>query len=85
MHSLWLVALGGAIGAVARAMLSTAILSRWPSTLPSPMFNRSHWAKLRADPPMPPAACIVLSTLMTGDSIHVSPSQRSPMATLPYA
>ena len=34
MHSLWLVALGGAIGAVARAMLSTAILSRWPSTLP---------------------------------------------------
>ena len=34
MRSLWLVALGGALGAIARAMLSTAILSRWPSTLP---------------------------------------------------
>lgn len=34
MHSLWLVALGGAIGAVARATLSTAIQLRWPSTLP---------------------------------------------------
>jgi len=35
MRSLWLVAVGGALGAVARAVLSTAIRSRWPSTLPS--------------------------------------------------
>ena len=34
MRSLWLVALGGALGAVARATLSTAIHTRWPSTLP---------------------------------------------------
>lgn len=34
MHPLWLVALGGALGAVARATLSTAITLRWPSTLP---------------------------------------------------
>ena len=34
MHPLWLVALGGALGAVARATLSTAIALRWPSTLP---------------------------------------------------
>ena len=34
MRSLWLVAVGGALGAVARAWLSTAIVSRWPSTLP---------------------------------------------------
>ncbi|AMY08016.1 camphor resistance protein CrcB [Luteitalea pratensis] len=34
MRSLWLVAVGGALGAVARAMMSTAIHSRWPSTLP---------------------------------------------------
>lgn len=34
MRSLWLVALGGALGAVARATLSTAIHLRWPSTLP---------------------------------------------------
>jgi CrcB protein len=34
MASLWLVAVGGAIGAIARALLSTAILSRWPATLP---------------------------------------------------
>jgi len=34
MRSLWLVALGGALGAVARAVLSTAIHVRWPSTLP---------------------------------------------------
>ncbi len=35
MRSLWLVAVGGALGAVARAVLSTAIRSRWPVTLPS--------------------------------------------------
>lgn len=34
MSSLWLVAVGGALGAVARAVLSTAIASRWPATLP---------------------------------------------------
>ena len=34
MRSLWLVAIGGALGAVARAMVSSAIQSRWPSTLP---------------------------------------------------
>jgi CrcB protein len=34
MRSLWLVAFGGALGAIARALLSTAIQSRWPSTLP---------------------------------------------------
>jgi fluoride exporter len=34
MRSLWLVALGGALGAVARAVLSTAIHVRWSSTLP---------------------------------------------------
>jgi CrcB protein len=34
MRSLWLVAVGGAIGAVARATLSTAIHARWPSTMP---------------------------------------------------
>ena len=34
MRSLWLVALGGALGAVARASLSTAIHARWPSTVP---------------------------------------------------
>src|SRR5215207_7858460 len=34
MHPLWLVAVGGALGAVARALLSTAILARWPATLP---------------------------------------------------
>jgi CrcB protein len=34
MRSLWLVACGGALGAVARAALSTAIQLRWPSTLP---------------------------------------------------
>ena len=31
---MWLVAFGGALGALARAMLSTTIQSRWPSTLP---------------------------------------------------
>lgn len=35
MGSLWLVALGGAIGAVARALISTAVLSRWPSRWPT--------------------------------------------------
>lgn len=35
MHSLWLVALGGALGAVARALLSTAVQSRWPSRWPA--------------------------------------------------
>lgn len=35
MRFLWLVALGGAMGAVARAVLSTAILSRWPSRWPA--------------------------------------------------
>lgn len=35
MRFLWLVALGGALGAVARAVLSTAILSRWPSRWPA--------------------------------------------------
>lgn len=34
MRSLWLVAAGGALGAVARAVVSTAIRSRWPSSLP---------------------------------------------------
>lgn len=34
MRSLWIVALGGALGAVARAILSTAIHARWPSNLP---------------------------------------------------
>jgi CrcB protein len=34
MGSLWLVAIGGALGALARATLSTAIHVRWPSTLP---------------------------------------------------
>jgi CrcB protein len=34
MRSLWLVAAGGALGAVARATLSMAIHSRWPSHLP---------------------------------------------------
>lgn len=35
MRFLWLVALGGALGAVARAVLSTAILARWPSRWPA--------------------------------------------------
>ena len=34
MRSLWLVALGGGIGAVARAVVSSAIQGRWPSTWP---------------------------------------------------
>src|SRR5918993_4471082 len=34
MRALWLVAFGGALGAVLRAMLSSAIHARWPSTLP---------------------------------------------------
>jgi CrcB protein len=34
MRSLWLVAIGGALGAVARATVSTTIQARWPSTLP---------------------------------------------------
>jgi len=34
MHSLWLVALGGAFGATARALLSTAISARWPGRWP---------------------------------------------------
>ncbi|MGV3518691.1 fluoride efflux transporter CrcB [Luteitalea sp.] len=34
MRSLWLVALGGALGAVARATVSTTMQARWPSTLP---------------------------------------------------
>ena len=34
MRSLWLVAVGGAVGAVARALLSLAILTRWPSRWP---------------------------------------------------
>jgi CrcB protein len=34
MPSLLLVALGGALGAVARALLSTSIQARWPSQLP---------------------------------------------------
>jgi CrcB protein len=34
MHSLWLVAIGGALGAVARATLSTTMQARWPATLP---------------------------------------------------
>ncbi len=35
MRSLWLVAVGGALGAVARTVLSTAIRSRWPTTVPA--------------------------------------------------
>lgn len=34
MRSLWLVAIGGAVGAVARAVVSTALHARWPSGLP---------------------------------------------------
>ncbi|WP_291982331.1 fluoride efflux transporter CrcB [Luteitalea sp.] len=34
MRSLWLVAIGGALGAVARATVSTTMQARWPSTLP---------------------------------------------------
>lgn len=34
MPSLWLVAIGGALGAVARATLSMAVQARWPSSLP---------------------------------------------------
>ena len=34
MRALLLVAVGGALGAVARAILSTAIHLRWPTTLP---------------------------------------------------
>lgn len=34
MRALLLVAAGGALGAVARAILSTAIQGRWPATLP---------------------------------------------------
>lgn len=34
MPSLLLVALGGAVGAVARALLSPAVQARWPSRLP---------------------------------------------------
>ncbi len=34
MRSLWLVALGGAMGAVARAVVSTTIHARWPAGLP---------------------------------------------------
>ena len=34
MRSLWFVAAGGAVGAVARATLATTIQNRWPSTLP---------------------------------------------------
>ncbi len=34
MRSLWFVAAGGAVGAVARASVATAIHNRWPSTLP---------------------------------------------------
>jgi CrcB protein len=34
MRALWLVAVGGALGAVARALLSTAIQAAWPSRLP---------------------------------------------------
>ncbi len=34
MPSLLLVAIGGALGAVARAVISTSIQARWPSTLP---------------------------------------------------
>lgn len=34
MTSLWLVAAGGALGAVARAVLSTTIAARWPGHLP---------------------------------------------------
>ena len=34
MRSLWLVAVGGALGAVARLLLGTAIQAAWPSRLP---------------------------------------------------
>ena len=34
MHSLWLVAVGGALGAVARMLLASAIQTAWPSRLP---------------------------------------------------
>ncbi|HTV02949.1 MAG TPA: fluoride efflux transporter CrcB [Luteitalea sp.] len=34
MHSLWLVAIGGALGAVARMLLAAAIQAAWPSRLP---------------------------------------------------
>ncbi len=34
MRALWLVAVGGALGAVARALLSTAVQAAWPSRLP---------------------------------------------------
>ena len=34
MHPLWLVAVGGAVGAVARALLASAVQAAWPSRLP---------------------------------------------------
>lgn len=67
MHSLWLVAVGGALGAVARAGLSTAIRSRWPSSLP--------WGTIVVNL----AGCLLLGVLtgLLDSRPHLSPTWRA--------
>ena len=67
MASLWLVALGGALGAVARALLSTAIQSRWPATLP--------WGTIVVNV----SGCLVLGVLSGALEArpHLSPTVRA--------
>jgi CrcB protein len=67
MGSLWLVAIGGALGAVARAMLSTAIHARWPTTLP--------WGTIVVNL----AGCLVLGLLagVLDSRPHLNPTWRA--------
>ena len=67
MGSLWLVAIGGALGAVARAMLSAAIHARWPSTLP--------WGTIVVNL----AGCLILGLLagVLQSRPHLNPSWRA--------
>jgi CrcB protein len=67
MRSLWLVALGGALGAVARAVLSTAIHVRWPSALP--------WGTIAVNL----VGCLILGLLsgVLESRPHLNPTWRS--------
>jgi fluoride exporter len=67
MRSLWLVALGGALGAVARTTLATAIHTRWPSTMP--------WGTIAVNM----AGCLILGLLagVLESRPHLTPAWRA--------